>query len=259
MTKHQLLLAFLISIIPLGASPAFAESGRTTSIANQTHEENRARIHTELGAAYFSRGQYQVALEELNDALSADSSYAPAYGVMGLVYMELHEDKPAEKNFLKAMDLAPGESEIHNNYGWFLCTRHRYDEAMNQFNIALGNPLYPSPERALTNAGICSLQANKPGVAQAYLEKSLKYQPNQAQALTKLAQIYYQQDRLFEARSLIERFFENNQPTAEALWLGVRIARKQNNKDAEASYGLQLRRLFADSPETQLLLQGKYD
>lgn len=259
MMKHKLTLTFLISIMTLGATPVFAESSQPTSIANQTDEQTRARIHTELGAAYFSRGQYQVALEELHDALSADSRYAPAYGVMGLVYMELREDKPAEDNFRRAMELAPGESEIHNNYGWFLCTRNRYDEAMSQFNIALGNPLYPSPERALTNAGICSLQVNKTDVAQGYLERSLKFQPNQALALTKLAQIYYQQGRLFEARTLIERFFDNNKPTAEALWLGVRLARKQNNKDAEASYGLQLRRLFADAPETQLLLQGKYD
>ena len=259
MSKLTLSLTFLIGMLTYTANTALAESSQPTSMANETSEQNRARIHTELGAGYFSRGQYAVALEELRDALSADSNYATAYGIMGLVYMELHEDKPAEDNFRRAMDLAPGESEIHNNYGWFLCTRNRYDEAMTQFNIALGNPLYPSPERALTNAGICSLQVNKPDIAQAYLEKSLKYQPNQALALTKLAQIYFQQRRLLEARTLIERFFDNNQPSPEALWLGVRLARKQNNKNAEASYGLQLRRLFANSPETQLLLQGKYE
>ncbi|WP_124950845.1 type IV pilus biogenesis/stability protein PilW [Sulfuriferula thiophila] len=260
MNKVKHLLTVLLSVTTFTtAYPAFAESSQPTSNANQTNEQTRARIHTELGAGYFSRGQYAVALEELRDALSADNRYAPAYGVMGLVYMELKEDKPAEENFQRAMDLAPGESEIHNNYGWFLCTRNRFDEAIKQFNIALGNPLYPTPERALTNAGICLLQANKPDDAQGYLEKSLKFQPNQAQALTKLAQIYFQQGRLFEARTLIERFFANNQPTAEALWLGVRLARKQSNKDAEASYGLQLRRQFADAPETQLLLQGKYD
>lgn len=259
MSKLTLSLTLLISLVTLAANSAFAESSQPASMSNQTSEQYRARVHTELGAGYFSRGQYAVALEELHDALSADSQYAPAYGVMGLVYMELHEDKPAEDNFRRAMDLAPGESEIHNNYGWFLCTRNRYDEAMTQFNIALGNPLYPSPERALTNAGICSLQANKPDIAQAYLERALKFQPNQAVALTKLAQIYFQQRRYLEARTLIERFFENNQPTPEALWLGVRLARKQNNKDAEASYGLQLRRLFANSAETQLLLQGKYE
>lgn len=259
MNKIKSLFLLFLSIITYSINPALAESSQPTSLSNQTNEQNRARIHTELGAGYFSRGQYAVALEELRDALSADDRYAPAYGIMGLVYMELREDKPAEDNFKRAMELAPAESDIHNNYGWFLCTRNRYDEAMNQFNIALTNPLYSSPERALSNAGICSLKANKPEIAQAYLERSLKYQPNQAQALTQLAQIYYKQGRLLEARTLIDRFFDNNQPTAEALWLGVRLALKQNDKNAEASYGLQLRRRFTDSPETQLLLLGKFD
>lgn len=224
-----------------------------------TSAKNRARIHTELGANYFSRTQYAVALDELREALSADNRYAPAYGIMGLVYMELKEEKPAEDNFRRALELAPGDSEIHNNYGWYLCTRKRYDESLVQFNIALGNPLYVTPERALTNAGICSMQSNKTEEAQAYFEKSLKLQPNQAQALTELGKIYYLQGRNFEASTLVTRFFEQNQPTAEALWLGVRVARKQNHKDAEASYALQLRRLFADAPETQLLLQGKFE
>lgn len=224
-----------------------------------TNEQKRARIHTELGAAYFSRAQYAVALDELREALSSDDRYATTYGIMGLVYMELKEEKPAEDNFRRAIELAPGNSDIRNNYGWYLCTRKRYDESLVQFNMALGNPLYTTPERALTNAGICSMQANKIEQAQGYLEKSLKLQPNQAQALTKLGQIYFQQGRYFEAHSLVDRFFANNQATSEALWLGVRVARKQGNKDEEASFALQLRRLFADAPETQLLLQGKFE
>ncbi len=259
MSKFKIALTLITSIFILSAHTTFAESGQSTSMMNQSNEQTRARIHTELGAGYFSRGQYAIALEELREALSADSRYAAAYGVMGLVYMELHEDKPAEDNFKHAIDLAPSESAIHNNYGWFLCTRGRFDESINQFNIALGNPLYPTPESALTNAGICSLKAGKPDVAQAYLEKSVKLQPNQAQALGTLAKIYYDQGRLFEARTLIERYFDNNQPTSEVLWLGIRLARQQHNKDAEASYGLQLRRMFPEAPETQLLLQGKYD
>ncbi|MEQ1667679.1 MAG: type IV pilus biogenesis/stability protein PilW [Sulfuriferula sp.] len=249
--KKAIIITVLTSI--LFSATAHADDNNVTSA------QNRARIHTELGAAYFSRAQYAIALAELREALAANDRYAPAYGIMGLVYMELKEEKPADDNFRRAIDLAPGDSDIHNNYGWYLCTRKHYDEALVQFNIALGNPLYPTPERALTNAGICSMQANKTEQAQGYFEKSLKLQPNQAQALTELGKIYYLQGRYFEARTLIERFFENNQPTADALWLGVRVARKQNNKDAEASYALQLRRLFSDAPETQLLLQGKFE
>ena len=74
-----------------------------------------------------------------------------------------------------------------------------------------------------------------------------------------IARVDYAKGRVVEARTLIERYFDNNQPTSEVLWLGIRLARQQHNNDAEASYGLQLRRMFPEAPETQLLLQGKYD
>ncbi|BBP01707.1 type IV pilus biogenesis/stability protein PilW [Sulfuriferula nivalis] len=250
---NKIFVLLILSSLMLFNSIAHADDDQLTK------EQRRARIHTELGAAYFNRGQFAVALDELREALTSDNHYATTYSIMGLVYMELKEEKSAEDNFRRALDLAPNDSDIRNNYGWYLCTRKRYDESVVQFNTALGNPLYSTPERAMTNAGICSLQAGKTEQAEGYLEKSLKLQPNQAQALTKLSEIYFQQGRYFEAKTLIDRFITNNNPTAEVLWLGVRVARKQNNKDAEASFAQQLRGMFADAPETQLLLQGKFE
>ncbi|MES1998511.1 MAG: type IV pilus biogenesis/stability protein PilW [Pseudomonadota bacterium] len=258
--KNQLVLLALLTLAGCAQQPAnnATPASQQTSTANTSDETNRARIHTELAADYFTRTQYAIALEELRDALSSNNRYAPAYNMMGLVYMELKEDKPAEDNFLRAIALAPGESETRNNYGWFLCTRNRISEALTQFNIALTNPLYPSPERALTNAGICSLKANDMSAAQGYFERALKFQPNQAQALAQLAALYYQQGRYTESKTLLARYFEVSQPTAATLWLGVRLARQTGNRDDEASYGFQLRKRFADAPETRLLMNGQY-
>ncbi|BBP03472.1 type IV pilus biogenesis/stability protein PilW [Sulfuriferula plumbiphila] len=256
-------LAVLLITLLLGACAqppgADAPSSQQTATSNVGEAQNRARIHTELAADYFTRRQYAIALEELRDAIRADSRYAPAYNMFGLVYMELHEDKTAENNFRRALELAPNESETHNNYGWFLCTRNRFEPAIAQFNEALRNPLYPSPERALTNAGVCSLKAGNQTAAEAYFERALKRQPNQPQALAQLADIYYRQGRYPESRVLLARFFDVSQPSPAPLWLGVRLARKMGDRDAEASYGLQLRRRFADSPETHLLLNGQYE
>jgi len=240
---------------PPGADLAGSQQ---TSAAN-SEAQNRARIHTELAADYYTRTQYAIALQELRDAISADSTYAPAYNMFGLVYMQLHEDKTAESNFLHAVQLAPNDSETHNNYGWFLCTRGRYDPAVAQFNMALRNPLYPSPERALTNAGVCSLKAGDQEAAIAYFNRALKFQPNQPQALSQLAEIYFRQGRYAESRTLLLHYFDVSRPSAEALWLGVRLMRKMGERNAEANYGFQLRKNFPDAPETHLLLSGQYE
>lgn len=258
MNKFAVLLVSLL--LGACAQPPGADlSSQQTSTSNLSEAQNRARIHTELAADYYTRTQYAIALQELRDAISADSNYAPAYGMFGLVYMQLHEDKTAESNFLHAVELAPNDSETHNNYGWFLCTRSRYAPAIAQFNMALRNPLYPSPERALTNAGVCSLKAGNQTAAVAYFERALKLQPNQSQALSQLSEIYFRQGRYTESRTLLLRYFDVSRPSAEALWLGVRLMRKMGERNAEANYGLQLRKNFPDAPETRLLLSGQYE
>ncbi|MHB1678203.1 MAG: type IV pilus biogenesis/stability protein PilW [Sulfuriferula sp.] len=262
MNKMNFFYAFLLAITMLGGCTTTtipSESNQLNAASRQANKEERARIHTELGAGYYSRGQYEIALDELREALKTNDEYAPAYDIMGLVYMALNEDKLAEKNFLHAIDLSPHDSDIHNNYGWFLCNRNHFNESIQQFDTALSNPLYSKPESALTNAGICSLKANRPNSAKTYFEAALKSSPDQAQALSGLAQIDYQEGLFVEAQTLIERLLEYNQPTAQALWIGLRVARKLNDHDTEASYRLLMRNRFPDAPETQLLLQGKYD
>ena len=114
------------------------------------------KLHTELAAGYYERGQMDVALDELNEAVEARSRHAPTYNIYGLVYAVLRRDSKAEQNFQRALELAPNDSDIRHNWGWYLCTHEREREALAQFDIAMRNPLYKTPEIALVNAGRCS-------------------------------------------------------------------------------------------------------
>lgn len=225
----------------------------------QTDSRYRAQVHTELGAAYFARGQMGVALEELSVALRSDSGYGPAYNILGLVYMELREDDKAEDSFRRALSINSADSDAHNNYGWFLCQRGKVDDSIPHFLAALKNPLYTTPDKSYLNAGICSRKKNNDAEAEEFLLKAIKLQPQQPQALFHLADINYKQGKLAEAKSYITRFSRLVAPSAESLWLGVRIERKLGDRDSEASYGLQLRKNFPDSPEAMALRSGKYE
>jgi type IV pilus assembly protein PilF len=229
--------------------------------STRTNSENvqRARAFTDLAGAYYARAQYKIALDELRKAITADSRYGPAYNVYGLIYMDLDEDKLAEENFRRAIDLDRDDSEARNNFGWFLCTRGRYKEGLEQFSAALQNPLYTRPEQAMTNAGLCAEKSGDLMLAEANLVKSLKLQPDNPNTILKLAGLNYRQGRLMDAQRLLERYAEMAQPTAESLWLGVRLERKLGNRSQEAAYGLQLRKRFPDSNEARLLLAGQYE
>jgi type IV pilus assembly protein PilF len=243
------------------AGCAATQPGAGSNITNEADSDarQRARAFTDLAAAYYTRAQYKVALDELRKAISADDRFGPAYNIYGLIYMELAEDKLAEENFRRAIDLDRNDSEARNNFGLFLCTRGRYDEGLEQFSLALRNPLYAKPEQAMANAGLCAEKKGDLALAEANLMKSLKLQPDNPNTLVKLAGLRFRQGRLAEAERLLERHAELAPPTAESLWLGVRLERKLGDRAQEASYGLQLRKHFPDSNEAQRLLTGQYE
>ena len=219
----------------------------------------RAKIHTELGALYLRDGRFAVALEEARTALSADDSYAPAYNLLGLTHMFLNEPGLAEESFEKALRAAPGDPEITNNYGWFLCQNGKEKVAIEYFMRAASNPLYQTPTKPYTNAGICSIRIKDDKAAEAHLTRALKLDPSNAQALYWLGELAYRQGRFLDARQWIGDLEKLIELPADATWLALRIERKLGGRDGEARHASQLRRKFAGSPEQRKLLNGDYE
>lgn len=258
MKKWMGLVAAMVLLAGCVAPPTGGGSGVASSQVD-SESRQRARAFTDLAAAYYTRAQYKVALDELRKAITADNQFGPAYNIYGLIYMELAEDKLAEENFRRAIDLDRNDSESRNNFGWFLCERGRYDEGLDQFRTAIHNPLYARPEQAMSNAGLCAEKKGDLALAEANLIKSLKLQPDNANTILKMAGLYFRQNRLPETQRYLGRHAELAPPTAESLWLGVRLERKLGDRAQEAAYGLQLRKRFADSNEARQLLSGQYE
>ncbi|HTP60609.1 MAG TPA: type IV pilus biogenesis/stability protein PilW [Burkholderiales bacterium] len=230
-----------------------------TQTGEVSDPRNRAKVHTELATLYYGRGNMAVALEELRIATSADPSYPTAYSVFGLVYTELHENALAQSNFERALRLSPNDPDINHNYGGFLCKTGREDESIKYFLQAVRNPLYPTPWRSYSAAGVCALRKDKLKEAEGYFQNALRLDPNDPPALLNMGQIRYRQGSMDEARKLVLRYNKLVEPSAESLWLALRIERKLGERLAEAGYANQLRRRFATSREYQLLQRGEYD
>ncbi|MGH8663689.1 MAG: type IV pilus biogenesis/stability protein PilW [Burkholderiales bacterium] len=226
----------------------------------QADARTRATLHTQLGAGYYELRNYAVALEELNEALRADPNHGPAYNMLGLVYMALREDAAAEQNFTHALRLNPLDSDANNNYGWFLCQRQRYAEGIKHFLDAVKNPLYQNPDKSFVNAGLCArASGDAPGAAQ-FFQRALSSQPAHPQALYQLADLAFSRGDVPAAKDYLTRLNRTGSTfSAEALWLALRIERRLGDRDAEASYGLQLRRNFPNSREAQALLNRQYE
>ncbi|MGH8764538.1 MAG: type IV pilus biogenesis/stability protein PilW [Burkholderiales bacterium] len=244
-----------------GSKPDQAEpTVESASIVGDVGDpRNRAKVHTELASLYYGRGNMAIALEELRIATSADPTYALAYSMFGLVYMELREQSLAQTNFERALKISPNDPDINHNFGSFLCQTGREEEAIKHFMLAVRNPLYPMPWRSYAAAGQCAMRKNNMKDAEDYFQRALRLQPNEPTALLHLGQIRYQQGKLEDARKLVARYNKLVEPNAESLWLALRVERKLGESVAESNYANQLRRRFASSREYQQLRRGEYD
>jgi type IV pilus assembly protein PilF len=249
-----------VVVIAAGCSTTGADSTNYAPKAvTETDELSRARIHTELAAGYLELGNYAVALQEAGEALKADTNFAPAYSVLGLIYMELRDDRAAEANFQRALRISPQDSDVNNNFGWFLCQRKREQESIKYFLAALSNPLYQTPDKSWVNAGICTRQAGDVAGADDYFQRALKIRPGQPQALLQLADMAYKRKSYPEAKSYLTRISRDVEQTPESIWLSLRVERAMGDRNAEQSLGFQLRKNFPESREARALAAGSYE
>ncbi len=216
----------------------------------------RAQLHTEIAAGFYERGQMEVALQELAEAAKLDPRNARIYNVYGLVYSMLGQDANAQQNFQKALELAPNDSEIRQNWGWYLCTHGRAKESIAEFEAAVRNPLYKTPDISLVNAAKCSAELGDVRQAEAYFKRALAVNPASPIATYGLALLVYREGRLDEARAMMRRVLQQPTPPADALYLGMCIERKLGDRATEASYASQLRNRYPESAETKAIPSG---
>lgn len=218
-----------------------------------------AKVHTELAFSYFQRGQMAVALEEVRIALAANPNHFMAYNVLGLINMDLGDNPKAEEAFRRALQMAPNDSDTLNNYGWFLCQTKRERQAIPQFMQALKNPLYGTPAKPYMNAGECSQKIGDEVAAEDYYRKAFSLEPGNAGVMLRLSELYFKRNDMEKARFYSDRLNKAFEPSAESLWLALRIERKAGDRASESSYASQLRRRYPKSPEYLRLQQGQFE
>jgi type IV pilus assembly protein PilF len=254
-------------VLALTLLAACAGTGRATqelkTASDQTPAEKRAEIRLELAIGYYQDRKYEIALDEVKQAIAVNPEYADAYGVRALIYTAMGESALADDNYQRALKYAPRNPELANNYGAFLCqSANKPDQAMRYFESALGNRAYQSPVNALANAGNCSLKAKHYDAAERYLLDALRYNPDLAATNAGLARVYYERRDYQRAGFFINRLTaaaKLDTLSADVLWLALRVQHKLGDRTVEASLAAQLRRRFPGSPEFAAFERGVFD
>jgi type IV pilus assembly protein PilF len=227
--------------------------------SDEPDARRRARIRLELASNYFEMGQTAVALDEVKQSLAADSSYADAYNLRGLIYLRLNDFAQAEESFRRAQALRPGDSSLLHNFGWLLCQQKKYVEADQQFLRALTNPGYVARSKTLMARGLCQVGAGQYAEAEQSLIKAYELDAANPVVGYHLSALLLRRNELSRAQFYIRRINNSEYANSESLWLGIKVERALGDIVASRQLADQLRKRFPDSREWGAFERGAFN
>lgn len=204
----------------------------------------------EAARSYLQQGNYEAAKRHLKNALAIDDRNADVHEAMAQVFWQTGELDQADEHFRRALSADSNNSRIRNNYAAFLYSQKRYRDAEEQLLKVTTDLMYERRADAFINLGRVQLKMKNYAAAKDTLERALLMQRNNPETIFSLAEVYYQLGDIEKSQESYAVYRQQvPTPSAESLWLGIRLAEKNRDSDTVASYALALKNLFPRSEE----------
>lgn len=165
-------------------------------------------------------------------ALAIDSSLGEAHATLGLLAQNHDWNwNEAERQFRRAIELAPNYATAHQWYGGYLALRGRFDEAIKETRIAYG--LDPLSLIIIKDFGEIYYVEGKPDQAIEYFRKALEMDPNFLVGRVNLALAYLQKRDFPHAIAELENAKQLEESPFVLTQLGYAYALAGRRADAE--------------------------
>jgi type IV pilus assembly protein PilF len=215
-----------------------------------------AVANMQMALEYMRINNLARAQERIERALTEAPENPNVQETAGLVYERLNEMSKAQRAFSAAARLGKQDPSIQNSYAGFLCRTGKAAAGEKLFLEVARNPIYPTPEVALLNAGVCVGGAGDVVDAERYFKRALAIRPNMPEALLQLGNLAYDRGDAAQALEWVERYLAVNAPSPEILWLGYRAERKIGDSTAAAAYARRVQTDFPNSEQAQSMRSG---
>ena len=180
------------------------------------------RIQMMAGLYYRSLADVKNAVTYYEKAVALDSTYAPAYNLLGYDYMSLEKPEAAEKAFKTYMRLLPTLPNPVDSYAEFLRMSGRYDESISQYNKVL--KMDPTFTGSISGIGDCYLRKGDTKKAREYYREFIEKSPQINTKLVgyySLAATYVQEGNIPEAVKILQErraVASDHNQNAQAVW-----------------------------------------
>ena len=222
----------------------------TTSSSFTADKQAEIQRRVEAATAYLEKGNTEQAIVHLKRALELDPNSAPVHDTLAQVFWKNGEYELAEEHFRRAISADPKFSRARNNYAAFLYERGDARGAIRELEHVVADTLYESRGAAFANLGRAYQKVGETSKAEEALSRAVKMDRRQWPAMLELAAINYDRGDYAPATRYYEQFRRlAPRQTPRSLLLGIRLARLAGDRDAEASYSLQLKSMYPDSAE----------
>lgn len=211
----------------------------------------------ELATSYFQAGRFDIALEEIQKAISKDSNSSEAYTIYGSILLRSNELEKAKEALDKALKINNQNADALNNLGLISCAENKTQEALAFYAKALAIPKYPRSAETLINAAVCLQNSNDYLASEKYLIKALELKPFFPVALYHLSVAYLKQNKLDLAMSRVEAIHKQIPPNASTMALQGTIAQIKGENDNAKQFFEKIVRLFPQSPEAKKIIAGE--
>lgn len=242
-----------LPLVALAALLGCVSSDGRKPIRQEDPKTAAAKINIQLGTTYLQQGNFVLAREKLERSLKQNPKDPDVHTSLGLLYDRTGDNKLADKHFREALRLAPDKPDIINNYAIYLCKNGRVDEGVEKFVTVAADKFYPTPEVALTNAGVCLREAKRLDDAEQKFVGAIRARPNYSEATVQLAGLAVEQGDLARAKKVVDTYLNAFRPSPDVLLAAVGVARASKDRMLEEKYTRALRLDFPDSAQARAL------
>ncbi|CAA0082947.1 Lipopolysaccharide assembly protein B [BD1-7 clade bacterium] len=212
-------------------------------------KEVEARV--QIGLTYLNKGEPEKAIMQLKRALDVNPDSARVNEVLALAFENAQEYDVAKDHFKRMLSLDSSYTRGRANYGYYLMRRQDFKEAYKQLNLVIADIYYSRRAAAFQQLGYAAAKiGKKDDEVEYFYTRALGLDESLTSAMIDLAQILYKNEVYAKSQIYLDRYREKVRPSsAEALLLGIKLARVFEDKHDEASYALALRNLYPRSKE----------
>lgn len=247
MNGIKLVLALSMILVVVGCTG-------TGSKSENAKKSQAFEAYSRLGFEYLQSGDTVGAKNSFQRAIAINGDYAEANNGLALAFQLEGDDALAEQYFRKATSMAPDSAMMHNNFGAFLFSQGRYDEACKELARATEDPFYNRRSQAFENLGRCYRLLQRNDAAKHAFQRALQVASNRPVSLVELSDLFLMEGNYGEAEKHFDRFLalvekRRVEHYSKSLWVGIRLARHNREATRAATFALILKNLYPNSTE----------